>query len=262
MSLPEPAVPPNGVVLGLDTATASTAVAVLAADGRRAAAWHEPAQGERPGHATELLGLIDVVLTRAQVGWPELTRVGVGIGPGSFTGLRIGVAAARALAQARDLAIAGVGTLEVLGAAALRAGPGPVLVLTAAGRGELFAAAWMGGPAPGRPRGGRARGPAALPARAPAALLDPVAVAVDGVGPLLAELPAGLRAVGKGSVQCRESLEAAGVFVPADASGLHRVDAEQLCRLTAAAEPVDRDGLAPNYGRAPDARPWGAGHPR
>ncbi len=249
-----PAVPARGAVLGLDTATPATAVAVLAGDGRRGAAWHEPGPGERPGHAIELLGLIEAVLMQARVGWPELTRVGVGLGPGSFTGLRIGVSSARALAQVRGLTIAGVGTLEVLAAAAFNAAAGPVLVLTEAGRRELFAGAWGPGPIPG--------GPSGAGARRPVTLLDPVALPVAGVVASLSDLPAGLRAVGQGAVQCRESLEAAGVAVPADASGLHRVDAEQLCRLTAAAAPVERDRLTPHYGREPDARPRGAGPPR
>src|SRR5207249_9501717 len=58
-----------------------------------------PILGERPRHTTRLMPLVADVLGRAGGGWSSLDRIAVGIGPGTFTGLRIGVATARALAQ-------------------------------------------------------------------------------------------------------------------------------------------------------------------
>lgn len=90
-------------VLGLDTATPSTAVAVLLDDGTTAFERRDdPPAGERPAHAARLLELAEAVLEEAALDWDAVTRLAVGVGPGGFTGLRIGIATARALAQARD----------------------------------------------------------------------------------------------------------------------------------------------------------------
>src|SRR5262245_62002674 len=96
------------VILGMDTATPSTAVAVLPGRERR----HDPAPGKRPGHAAHLLALVSELVGD----WSEVERIAVGVGPGGFTGLRIGIATARALAQARDLPLVGVSSLAALAA--------------------------------------------------------------------------------------------------------------------------------------------------
>jgi tRNA threonylcarbamoyladenosine biosynthesis protein TsaB len=77
------------IVLGFDTATAATVVGLRMADGETLQARDDPAQGERPGHATRLLAMTDELLARAGVGWRALDRIAVGLGPGTFTGLRI-----------------------------------------------------------------------------------------------------------------------------------------------------------------------------
>ena len=72
--------------------------------------------------------------------WDAVTRIAVGVGPGGFTGLRIGIATARALSQARDLPLVGVSSLAALAAPV----DGPVVAVIDARRGEVFAAGWVG----------------------------------------------------------------------------------------------------------------------
>ncbi len=246
------------MILGLDTATPATAVAVWAPDGTAVERRDDPPPGERPGHASRLLALVDEVVDD----WQAIARIAVGVGPGGFTGLRIGIATARALAQARDLPLVGVSSLAAL-AAGVHKGPVPqhegpvpqhegpvpqhegpvpqhegpvpqhegpvpqrVVAVIDARRGEVFAAS------PGR--------------------FEPVALAPAA---LAARIERGSLAVGDGAVRFREELERAGAVVPADGSPLHRVSALAVCRLGAAAEPTDRDALLPDYRREPDAKP-------
>ena len=70
----------------MDTATAATAVALERGDGAMFEARHDPAAGERPGHAGHLLGLIEEALAAADVGLADVGRLAVGTGPGSDTG--------------------------------------------------------------------------------------------------------------------------------------------------------------------------------
>jgi tRNA threonylcarbamoyladenosine biosynthesis protein TsaB len=206
------------VILGIDTATPATAVAVWAPDGPAVERRDDPPRGERPGHASRLLALVDEVVEE----WAAIERIAVGVGPGGFTGLRIGIATARALAQARDLPLVGVSSLAALAAPH----EPPVVAVIDARRGEVFAAS------PGR--------------------FEPVALAPAA---LAARIEPGSLAVGDGAVRFREELERAGAVVPADGSPLHRVSALEVCRLGAAAEPTDRDALLPDYRREPDAKP-------
>jgi len=148
------------IVLGLDTATPSTVAGVLLADGRVAEARDDPADGGRGAHAAKLLVLAERALTDAGISWDDLDRLAVGVGPGGFTGLRIGIATARALAQARGLPLVPVSSLAALAGGAVPAssatggvapgapGAGMPLPLVAAvidaRRGEVFAAVYRG----------------------------------------------------------------------------------------------------------------------
>jgi tRNA threonylcarbamoyladenosine biosynthesis protein TsaB len=234
------------VILGFDTATPATAVALWAPDGPAIERRDDPPPGARPAHGSRLLALIEEVLAGAS--WDAVDRIAVGIGPGGFTGLRLGIATARALAQARDLPLVGVSSLAALAAGAAGEARGAadearaVVAVIDARRGEVFAAsqAWFG--------------PAAMKPEDLAARLaghDSSLRAADepraaGRAPL---------AVGDGAVRFRAELERAGAAVPGDGSPLHRVSALQVCRLGAAAEPSDRDALLPDYRREPDATP-------
>ena len=223
------------MILGLDTSTAATAAAVWAPGGPEVEARDDPAPGERPAHAGRLLVLVEAALEGAGATWEDVERIAVGVGPGGFTGLRHGIATARALAQGRGLPLAGVSSLEALArGAAAEAGERAVLAVIDARRGEVFAAAWLGAE--------RLLEPVAIdPARLAASL---------GAGRL-----AGPLAAGDGAVRFREQLERAGALVPDDRSPAHRVSALQVCRLGAAGEGTDRDRLVPDYRREPDAKP-------
>jgi tRNA threonylcarbamoyladenosine biosynthesis protein TsaB len=215
------------VILGLDTATQSTVAALLRPGGRVRTAAHHPEPDERPGHAERLLGLVEEVMEG--VGWPEIERIAVGVGPGGFTGLRIGIATARALCQAHGIPAAPVSTLEALAVNARGDRP-VVLAVVDARRKEVFAAAWEGER--------RIFGPDAMRP-------DDLARRVRGLRPL---------AVGDGALRYRAVLEAAGAVIPS-ATGPHRVDGAAIARLGAVAAPVDLADLLPDYIRDPDAKP-------
>ncbi len=214
--------------LALDTATPATAVAVC----RGPEAWearHDPEPAERPGHATRLLALVREAMDAAGTSWEEIERIAVGVGPGSFTGLRIGVATARGLAQSRDLPLVGASTLH-----ALARGPEEqdraILAVLDARRGEAFAAAWIG----------------------ERQLLAPAALAPDALGEKARALAPGALAVGDGAVRFRGCLEGAGARVPADGSPLHAVRARHHCRLAAGRAADPPAAILPDYLRLPD----------
>ncbi|HSB38085.1 MAG TPA: tRNA (adenosine(37)-N6)-threonylcarbamoyltransferase complex dimerization subunit type 1 TsaB [Gaiellaceae bacterium] len=112
------------LTLAFDTAT-NAATAALVRDG--------DVLGEAVSRAVRVLEDADALLRASGVARSELTGIVVGTGPGSFTGLRLGLAAARGLALALELPVAGVSTLDALAAGA----PGAVPVVDA-GRREVF----------------------------------------------------------------------------------------------------------------------------
>ncbi len=231
-------------ILAFDTATRSTAVALLDTDGAPALELRDdPPPGSRPRHTALLMALTVRALDEHGIDWDGIGRIGVGIGPGTFTGLRIGVAAARALSAARGIPLTGVSTLRSLASAAERAAGGSsVLAVIDARRGEAFAAGWTAVGA----------GSGAAPSLA-ACALPPGELAGR-----LAGLGGDWLAVGDGAVAFRETLERAGARVPADDDPLHLVSAGEHCRLAARATPGRIEEVLPDYLRAPDARPAAA----
>ena len=234
-------------ILALDTATARTAVALRDIDtGANVcmlneldlAAADDPPRGGRPGHAQRLLSLIDELMKQGAADWGSIERIGVGLGPGTFTGLRIGIASAQALAAARGLPLVGVSTLRSLALAAHDRDPEcATLAVIDARRGEAFVAGWAAGADP----------LTAQPALSPRVLTpEQLARVAGGSG-------ANTHAVGDGALKFRELLDSSGVAVPPEDSPVHRVSAREHCRLAAIAQPSADGRVEPEYLRLPDA---------
>jgi tRNA threonylcarbamoyladenosine biosynthesis protein TsaB len=192
------------LTLAFDTAT-SVATSALVRDGQ--------VLGERTSRAVRVLADAEELFEEASVEPHELSRLVVGTGPGSFTGLRMGLAAARSLAFALDLQLAGVSTLDALAAGA----PGALPVVDA-GRREVFT----------------------LVDGAPAA-----------ASPTEVRFEPGTTCVGDGALRYREVLEAAGAEIPPRESELHLPRARFHAEL--AREFVDPEAVEPLYVRVPDA---------
>jgi tRNA threonylcarbamoyladenosine biosynthesis protein TsaB len=192
------------LTLAFDTATAVATSALVDGD---------ELLGERCSRAQTLLEDVDALLRQAGAHPSDLDRLAVGVGPGSFTGVRIGLAVARGLALSLELPGSGVSTLAALAAGA----PGAVPLVDAK-RGEVFALL------DGEPR-----------------VLAPQELA-----------PAdGAVCVGDGATRYRSLLEERGAVVPPDDDERHLPRARFHAEL--AGEPGPVDELEPLYLRVPDA---------
>jgi tRNA threonylcarbamoyl adenosine modification protein YeaZ len=192
------------LTLAFDTAT-GTATTALVRDG--------DVLGERTGRASEVLAEADELLRGAGLTPGDLDLLAVGVGPGSFTGVRIGLAAARGLALALDLPVAGVSTLDALAAGS----PGSTPVVDAK-RGEIFAV---------------------------------VSGHVRCLAPDTFEVDKGRTYVGDGAVRYRAAIEGKGGLVPPDDSDLHVPRARLHALLAREGGPAEL--VEPVYVRAPDA---------
>jgi tRNA threonylcarbamoyl adenosine modification protein YeaZ len=162
------------IVLGIDTAT-SVSVGV-AVDGEVRAT--RTLEGSR-NHVEQVQPTIDTVLAEAGLGLPDVTGVAVGMGPGPFTGLRVGIVTAEVLAEALRVPLRRVCTLDVLAAQWMDAPP-EFVVVTDARRREVYWARYRDG---ARVDGPSVSPPADVPAIAaagPGAGLCPQVVRVDG----------------------------------------------------------------------------------
>jgi tRNA threonylcarbamoyladenosine biosynthesis protein TsaB len=192
------------LILAFDLAT-SVVTSALVRDGEPLA--------ERVSKPRSVLEDIDVLLREAGVEPGELDALAVGTGPGSFTGVRIGLATARALAFALDLPAAGVSTLDALATGA----PGAVPVIDAK-RGEVFA----------------------LPNAEPLC-----------AKPGELKLARGTLCVGDGALRYRAILEDQGAVIPPDESDQHVPRARFHASLARDFGPAE--AIAPLYLRVPDA---------
>lgn len=120
-------------LLALDAATEACGVALL--DGQAMRVRSAP---RGPGRAEAVLEMVDAVLGEAGIGLAQLDGIAAGVGPGSFTGVRIGVAVAQGLAFGAGLPVVPVTTLETLALAALGSGAARVLACLDARMGEVY----------------------------------------------------------------------------------------------------------------------------
>ena len=218
-------------LLGFDTATAATTACVTRADGEVFELAPSPERlSAPPGHARELMPAVATVLEDAGLEAADLDAIAVGVAPGSFTGLRIGVTSARALARAAGLELRPVSSLEAL-AAGIPAGPR--LAVLDAKRGEVFAALYEDD------------------RRA----VEPFVARPEELAERVGATGKSLLAAGDGSLRFRSVLEAAGIRVEPEASQAHVVRALHVCRLGAAAPAVAPGTVVPDYLRRPDAKP-------
>jgi tRNA threonylcarbamoyladenosine biosynthesis protein TsaB len=197
------------LTLAFDTATA-VATSALVDTGSNG---HLELLGERCSRAQTLLEDVDALLRQAGAHPSDIDRLAVGVGPGSFTGVRIGLAVARGLALSLDLPGAGVSTLSALAAGA----PGALPVVDAKRR-EVFTLVY------GEPR-----------------VLAPQELPRDE----------GAVCVGDGARRYRSLLEERGAEVPPDDDERHLPRARFHAAL--AGEPGPVDELEPLYLRVPDA---------
>jgi tRNA threonylcarbamoyladenosine biosynthesis protein TsaB len=233
-------------VLGFDTATHATVVGLRVDGETTLQARDDPPQDAQPGHATRALTLARELLEQAGVRWGEIGRIAVGVGPGRFTGLRVGIATARGLAQSLGVELVGVSTLRALALGASRATRADdaqrgTIAIVDARRGEAFAAAY---PASGA-------GEIAFEQPLRPAELRRIVEEVERRDP-----SAGGRwqAVGDGAVRFAAELREAGAAVAAGDSPLHLLDAAALCELAACADAVaPLAAVLPDYRRAADA---------
>jgi tRNA threonylcarbamoyladenosine biosynthesis protein TsaB len=180
-------------------------------------------------------------------GWGAVDLLAVGLGPGTFTGLRVGIASARGLGVSLGLPARGVCTLDALAAGIAEADASTVpsggiatkrnrrmLPVLDGWRGEVFATLYEAD-------GSRIWEPAVY---RPEQLAERVAG--------LEETPV---VAGSGAVRFRDELARDGVRIGDDSDPVHRVAARHVCAL-AAAGGTEPDGLAPIYLRPPDAERW------
>jgi tRNA threonylcarbamoyladenosine biosynthesis protein TsaB len=224
-------------LIGFDTATEDTAVCAT----RDGEILHESRLGlsadGSPGHTTRLLEEVERA-AEAAGGWDAVEGIAVGLGPGSFTGLRVGLASARALSASTSVPLTGVCTLDALahGLAATGAAHRTRLAVIDARRGEVFAAHYSA---------------------AGERLWGPWVGSPSELGERLAELPEPPLAAGSGAVRFRDELEDRGADVPDDGDAVHRVAARDICALAAAGDTAGAgEALAPIYLRPPDAERW------
>jgi tRNA threonylcarbamoyladenosine biosynthesis protein TsaB len=221
------------LVLAFDTSTSVVSVAVA----RRGAVLASMAVARGRSQAAHLLSSIDKVLSDAGLDLADVEAVACAVGPGSFTGLRVGVASAQGLAEGRGLSVVGVPTLEAY-AHGLSGVAGTLCPMVDARKQELYVAGYRWG------------GDGLVE------LWAPVACSPEGLADRVGE--DGALLAGEGAAAYREKLEAAlgprGRFGPTDlaSSNAGRVALLGAERLAEGAG-SDPAALRPIYGRPSEA---------
>ncbi|WP_117195362.1 tRNA (adenosine(37)-N6)-threonylcarbamoyltransferase complex dimerization subunit type 1 TsaB [Rhizobium terrae] len=211
------------IVLAIDTAGVDCSAALF--DSAAGLVLSTVTEAIGKGHAERLMAVIDEALSEAGLPLEAVDRIAVVIGPGSFTGIRVGVAAARGLALALGRDAVGVTTLETLARFYLSRNPGrPVVAAMDAKRSEVYTQAFS---ADGAPLG------------------EPAALSPEDVYDLVERLSAA--ATGSWARQSPTGGEV-------EFEGRDRFDIAMVARI-GAEKPVDARRPKPLYLRGPDAKP-------
>jgi tRNA threonylcarbamoyladenosine biosynthesis protein TsaB len=220
-------------IIGFDTATDDTVVAATE-DGKAVAeSLTGPGEDGRPVHSDSLLaGLAEAA--EALGGWPAVDRIAVGTGPGTFTGIRIGLATANGIALSTGIELTGVSTLAAL-SLPMREPGSSTLALLDARRGEVFAALYG-------PEGETVWPPLVCSP-------DDLVSRLEGFGP-------DLRVGGPGAVRFSEELDRTGVSFAGPEAGTNHLSGLSICELGAAEPCSASNPLEPTYLRVPDAQLW------
>jgi tRNA threonylcarbamoyladenosine biosynthesis protein TsaB len=220
-------------LLVIDTALGACTAAVFE-DDRALAVRFEPMT---KGHQERIGGLVRDVVAEAGDGFDSLDRIGVTVGPGSFTGLRVGLAFAQGLGAALGRPVVGISALDAL-AASLEDATGPIAALIDARRGQVYARLFSDGAPFGQDE----------------------ALSLGDAAQRIAELSPNVVLVGNGAAVLADAFPDLKFALRDD-----RVapSPEALARLSAAADPATHPPR-PLYLRAPDATPPTRlpGHPR
>jgi tRNA threonylcarbamoyladenosine biosynthesis protein TsaB len=219
------------LVLAFDTAGRDCAVALARGSASEMEVLSRASEALGRGHAERLLSMIAEMLGEAGVTYQNLDRIAVTTGPGSFTGVRVGVAAARALALALDIPAVGVGSLEALAFSAMQGRKaGTVIAVLDARRGEIYAFA--------------------REVVSGNVLVAPVAASAEVIAARLSGAARPLILIGSGAPLLQAALEG----VAAEIAGLPECPAiADVARLGARADPGAPP--LPNYARGADAKP-------
>jgi tRNA threonylcarbamoyl adenosine modification protein YeaZ len=213
------------LILAIDTSSAQCAACVFDTDRGRETGRHVLDLGK--GHAEHLMAVIEAALGQAGAGYSALGRIAVSVGPGSFTGVRVGVSTARGLALALKIPAIGISTLEAVAAESHADNTAKVLVAFESAGGALQAALYS-------PRGETLMAPAIVQA-------DEAVRLAHEHSPTLAGTAA------------RRIAEASGVDLTIG-SELNTADIGIYARLCAT-KGDDAEKPKPLYLREPDARP-------
>lgn len=222
-------------VLAIDTCLGALSAAVRCVDAAGGSRMTESYEELKSGHAERLMPMVRATMAEAGVSFADLTRIAVTLGPGTFTGVRTGIAAARAFRLATGLEVVGATSLAVMAHRVLEAEAAenderPLLVAVDARRGGLYVQMFGRG--------------ALDPLTVPQELAPAAAAALGG------NLP--MRVAGSAARAVAEVANAAGRQIDVVAEHLEP-NASDLAVLAARLAPLH--DVSPIYIRPPDAKP-------
>jgi tRNA threonylcarbamoyladenosine biosynthesis protein TsaB len=221
-------------VIGFDCATDDVILAACDGDEAVFERTVPPDPAGRPSHSRSLLAGIGSA-AEAVGGWQSVDRIAVGLGPGTFTGLRIAASTASGLALSTGIPVTGVSTLEAM-ARSLGPVEGVSFPVLDARRGEVFVAAYDD---------------------AGDTILPPAALAPEAAVETILGIKGPVTVGGPGAVRFAALFADAGIGIVDPGSERGRLSGVAICRLGAAA-PVSEAGQTPQpiYIREPDAKLW------